>query len=54
MRSSPMPVPREQEPFDGFLGARCGVVADPDGNFVGLMGPIDPARRSIPLAPGAE
>lgn len=38
----------QQAPFDGFMGARYAVVNDPDGNAVGLMGPIDPARRSIP------
>jgi len=35
-----------QEPWDAFWGARYAVVADPDGNAVGLMSPVDPERRS--------
>ena len=35
-----------QPPFDAFWGARYAIVADPDGNDVGLMGPMDEARRS--------
>lgn len=30
-----------QPPFDAFWGARYAIVADPDGNDVGLMSPID-------------
>ena len=41
----------QQPPWDGFMGARYAVVADPDGNAVGLMGPIDPARKSMPPSP---
>lgn len=37
-----------QPPFDAFWGARYAIVADPDGNDVGLMGPIDDARRTWP------
>jgi len=37
-----------QCPFDAFWGARYAIVADPDGNDVGLMSPLDPARRSWP------
>ena len=37
-----------QPPFDAFWGARYAIVADPDGNDVGLMGPVDDARRSWP------
>ena len=37
-----------QPPFDGFWGARYAIVADPDGNDVGLMSPIDEARRTWP------
>jgi uncharacterized glyoxalase superfamily protein PhnB len=37
-----------QPPYDTFWGARYAVVADPDGNDVGLMSPLDPARRSWP------
>ena len=39
-----------QPPFDAFWGARYAVVADPDGNDVGLMSPIDEARRTWPPA----
>lgn len=41
----------QQPPYDGFMGARYAVVADPDGNSVGMMSPIDPARRTMPPAP---
>jgi catechol 2,3-dioxygenase-like lactoylglutathione lyase family enzyme len=41
----------QQSPYDGFMGARYAVVTDPDGNSVGLMGPIDPARKSMPTPP---
>jgi catechol 2,3-dioxygenase-like lactoylglutathione lyase family enzyme len=37
-----------QEPYDTFWGARYAVVFDPDGNPVGLMSPLDPARRRAP------
>jgi catechol 2,3-dioxygenase-like lactoylglutathione lyase family enzyme len=37
-----------QEPYDAFWGARYAIVEDPDGNHVGLMSPMDPARRSAP------
>jgi uncharacterized glyoxalase superfamily protein PhnB len=37
-----------QPPFDTFWGARYAIVEDPDGNPVGLVSPIDPARRSAP------
>lgn len=33
---------------DAFWGARFAVVADPDGNEVGLMSPIDEERRRWP------
>jgi catechol 2,3-dioxygenase-like lactoylglutathione lyase family enzyme len=36
----------QQEPYDTFWGARYAVVEDPDGNPVGIMSPVDPARRS--------
>jgi catechol 2,3-dioxygenase-like lactoylglutathione lyase family enzyme len=39
-------VPVQQEPWDAFWGARYAVVSDPDGNGVGIMSPVDPARRS--------
>jgi len=41
----------QQPPYDGFMGARYAVVVDPDGNSVGLMSPIDPARSTIPSPP---
>jgi uncharacterized glyoxalase superfamily protein PhnB len=37
-----------QPPFDAFWGARYAIVADPDGNDVGLMSPIDQSRRKWP------
>ena len=37
----------EQPPYDTFWGARYAVVQDPDGNPVGIMSPIDPARKSM-------
>ena len=37
-----------QPPYDTFWGARYAVVADPDGTDVGLMSPLDPARRTWP------
>ncbi|HTN78058.1 MAG TPA: VOC family protein [Acidimicrobiales bacterium] len=37
-----------QPPFDAFWGARWAIVADPDGNDVGLMSPMDDARRFWP------
>jgi uncharacterized glyoxalase superfamily protein PhnB len=35
----------EQPPYDAFWGARYAIVQDPDGNAVGIMSPIDPARK---------
>jgi len=40
--------PGRQPPFDAFWGARYAIVADPDGNDVGLMSPIDDSRRTWP------
>ncbi|MGH8999564.1 MAG: VOC family protein [Acidimicrobiia bacterium] len=37
-----------QPPFDAFWGARYAIVADPDGNDVGLMSPTDESRRTWP------
>jgi catechol 2,3-dioxygenase-like lactoylglutathione lyase family enzyme len=39
-----------QPPYDTFWGARYAIIEDPDGNHVGLMSPLDPARRSAPPA----
>jgi uncharacterized glyoxalase superfamily protein PhnB len=41
----------QQPPYDAFWGARYAVMTDPDGNAVGLMSPIDPARKSPPPTP---
>jgi uncharacterized glyoxalase superfamily protein PhnB len=35
-----------QPPFDAFWGGRYAIVADPSGNDVGLMSPVDESRRS--------
>jgi len=43
----------QQEPYDAFWGARYAVVADPEGNAVGLMSPPDPARRFDAPEPGS-
>lgn len=40
-----------QVPYDVFFGARYAIVDDPDGNGVGLMSPIDAARRYWPPTP---
>ncbi len=37
-----------QPPFDAFWGARYAIIEDPDGNPVGLMSPVDPAKRTPP------
>lgn len=37
-----------REPFDAFWGARYAIVLDPSGVAVGLMSPVDPARRTTP------
>jgi catechol 2,3-dioxygenase-like lactoylglutathione lyase family enzyme len=37
-----------QPPFDALWGARYAIVADPDGNDVGLMSPLDESRRTWP------
>jgi catechol 2,3-dioxygenase-like lactoylglutathione lyase family enzyme len=36
-------------PYDAFWGARYAIVEDPNGIAVGLMSPIDPARRIWPI-----
>ncbi|MHB8464518.1 MAG: VOC family protein [Acidimicrobiales bacterium] len=36
----------QQPPYDAFWGARYAIVEDPDGNPVGIMSPVDPARRT--------
>ena len=37
-----------QSPFDAFWGGRYAIVADPSGNDVALMSPIDESMRSWP------
>jgi catechol 2,3-dioxygenase-like lactoylglutathione lyase family enzyme len=37
-----------QPPYDAHWGARYAIVADPDGNDVGLMSPMDDSKRSWP------
>ena len=41
----------QQSPYDTFWGSRYAIMADPDGNSVGIMSPIDPARASKPPDP---
>ncbi len=41
----------QQAPYDAFWGARYAIVEDPSGNAVGLMSPVDPARRTRPSDP---
>ena len=40
-----------QLPFDAFWGAQYAIVADPDGNDVGLMSPVEEYRRTWPPQP---
>ncbi len=35
----------QMPPWDAFWGARYAIVADPDGNHVGIMSPSDPRKR---------
>ena len=35
-----------QPPWDAFWGSRYAIVADPDGNQIGLMSPVDARKRS--------
>jgi uncharacterized glyoxalase superfamily protein PhnB len=41
----------QQVPYDAFWGSRYAVVADPDGNSVGLMSPPDDALTTAPPSP---
>jgi uncharacterized glyoxalase superfamily protein PhnB len=43
-----------QPPYDAFWGSRYAVVADPDGNDVGLMSPLDERKTSWPPANSPE
>jgi catechol 2,3-dioxygenase-like lactoylglutathione lyase family enzyme len=38
----------QQPPWDAFWGSRFAIVADPDGNAVGIMSARDPDRSSAP------
>jgi len=40
-----------QPPYDAFWGARYAIVEDPDGNAIGIMSPIDKARKFWPPGP---
>src|SRR3954463_14073505 len=40
-----------QVPYDAFWGARYAIVADPDGNDVGIMSPVDDTMRTWPPSP---
>ena len=37
-----------QPPYDAFWGSRYAIVEDPDGNHIGIMRALDPARREPP------
>ena len=37
-----------QPPFDAFWGARYAIIEDPDGNLIGIMSAVDPAKRTAP------
>jgi catechol 2,3-dioxygenase-like lactoylglutathione lyase family enzyme len=41
----------QQPPYDAFWGARYAIVSDPDGYAVGLMSPVDAARRTSVTLP---
>jgi catechol 2,3-dioxygenase-like lactoylglutathione lyase family enzyme len=43
----------QQPPCDAFWGARYAVITDPEGNSVGLMSAVDPARLTEPPTPSA-
>jgi uncharacterized glyoxalase superfamily protein PhnB len=43
--------PAQTPPQDAFWGARYAILADPDGNAVGVMSPIEPAQQRPPPAP---
>jgi len=43
-----------QPPYDTFWGSRYAVVADPDGNDVGIMSPAEEGRRSWPPVESPE
>jgi uncharacterized glyoxalase superfamily protein PhnB len=43
-----------QRPYDAFWGSRYAVVADPEGNDVGLMSPPDEKQRSWPPTSSPE
>jgi catechol 2,3-dioxygenase-like lactoylglutathione lyase family enzyme len=40
-----------QPPFDAFWGGRYAIVADPSGNDVAMMSPVDESMRSLSWPP---
>ena len=40
-----------QPPYDAFWGSRYAIVDDPDNNPIGLMSPIEEARKYWPPTP---
>lgn len=52
MKSCGSPV--QKVPEDAFWGARYAIIGDPDGNSVGIMSPMDQARRYSPPSPPGE
>lgn len=43
-----------QPPYDAFWGSRYAIVADPEGNSVGLESPVDESRRMWPPVPSPD
>ena len=43
-----------QVPYDAFWGARYAIVADPNGIDVGIMSPIDSAKRASHSTPSPD
>lgn len=41
----------QQEPYDAFWGARYAIVEAPGGTSIGIMSPVDEARRAAPPRP---
>lgn len=37
-----------QPPWDAFWGSRYAIVADPNGNHIGIMSPVNPKKRGPP------
>ena len=43
-----------QQPYDAFWGSRYAIVADPEGNHIGLESPMDDSKRSWPPVESPE